>query len=91
VKDLLDPRTQILSEEITNEYPKNYFENKLERGECIVLFDGLDEVTSESAHRIIAERINSFVARYSKNRFVVTCRVAGWRNLLPDFMVLAGR
>jgi len=88
VNDLLDPRTQILSQEIISEYPKTYFEHKLDRGECVVLFDGLDEVTSESVHQSVAKRINDFVSRYHKNRFIVTCRVAGWRNLLPDFAVL---
>jgi hypothetical protein len=88
VSDLLDKKTQIISEEILQEYPKGYFDKKLERGECIVLFDGLDEVISEAMHRIIAERINSFVTRYKQNRFIITCRIAGWRNLLPDFTAL---
>jgi NACHT domain len=88
LQDLLDPRTQILTEEILKEYPKQYFERHLERGQCFVLFDGLDEVPSEEAHRDVANRINSFVTKYSRNRFIVTCRIAGWRNLLPEFRVL---
>jgi hypothetical protein len=86
--DLLDAKTQILPEEVLQAYPRNFFEQKLSKGECIVLFDGLDEVTNEGVHRHVAERINAFVDRYNKNRVVVTCRVAGWRNLLPAFTVL---
>jgi hypothetical protein len=86
--DLLDPKTQILPEEVIREYPSGYFEQKLERGECIILLDGLDEVTDEGVHRAIADRVNNFVERYPANRFVVTCRIAGWRNLLPTFAVL---
>jgi predicted NACHT family NTPase len=77
-----------LSQEVLSESPKAYFEDALEAGRGFVLLDGLDEVTSEESHRLIAEKINIFTARHSKNRFVVTCRVAGWRNLLPDFRVL---
>jgi hypothetical protein len=86
--DLLDPKTQILPQEVIREYPSGYFEDRLERGECIILLDGLDEVTDEEVHRAIADRVNSFVERYPNNRFVVTCRIAGWRNLLPTFTVL---
>jgi NACHT domain len=88
LSDLLDLKTQILPEEVIREYPTGYIEKKLERGECIILFDGLDEVTDEDAHRAIADRINNFVERYHANRFIVTCRIAGWRNLLPAFTVL---
>jgi NACHT domain len=86
--DLVDPKAQILPEEVIGEYPSGYFEQKLERGECIILLDGLDEVTDENLHRAIADRVNNFVERYPANRFVVTCRIAGWRNLLPTFTVL---
>src|ERR1700757_277503 len=83
-----DTQTQILPKEVIAECPKNYFEGHLKAGRCFVLFDGLDEVANSEAHRKAADKITNFVAAYPKNRFVVTCRVAGWLNLLPDFRVL---
>ncbi|HWW74008.1 MAG TPA: hypothetical protein VNZ44_01355, partial [Pyrinomonadaceae bacterium] len=47
VEDLTDKDTQILSPEILRECPPNYFERKLKKGRCLVLLDGLDEVTDE--------------------------------------------
>lgn len=88
VADLTDPKAQVLPDEILSSYPANFFEQRLEKGDCVVLLDGLDEVTDESAHMQVAERINAFVDRYPRNRYIVTCRIAGWRNLLPAFSVL---
>jgi predicted NACHT family NTPase len=88
LEDLVDPNSQILPEEVLRELPERYFHDRLEKGECILLFDGLDEVTDEGTHQQVAQRINTFVERYPKNRFVVTCRIAGWRNLLPAFTVV---
>lgn len=89
IEDLTDKDRQILSSEILKECPQNYFERKLKKGQCLVLLDGLDEVTNERTHRQVAERINSLVAAYPDNRFVVTCRNAGWKDLLSgEFKVL---
>jgi hypothetical protein len=89
IEDLTDKDTQILSAEVIKECPSNYFERKLKKGKCLVLLDGLDEVTDEKTHRQVAERINSLVAAYPGNRFVVTCRIAGWKDLLSgEFKVL---
>lgn len=92
IEDVTDKDTQILSPEILKEYPPNYFERKLKKGQCLLLLDGLDEVLDEKTHREIAEKINSLVAAYPKNRFVVTCRTAGWKNLLTgEFKVLVAQ
>jgi hypothetical protein len=89
IEDLTDKETQILSAEVINECPPNYFERKMKKGRCLVLLDGLDEVTDERTHRQVAQRINSLVAAYPENRFVVTCRIAGWKDLLSgEFKVL---
>jgi hypothetical protein len=92
VEEVTDKDTQILSAEILKEYPANYFERKLKKGECLLLLDGLDEVIDEKTHRQIAERINGLVAAYPGNRFLVTCRVAGWKDLLSgDFTVFSAQ
>ncbi len=65
--------------------PADFPERWLTRGGCMVLLDGLDEVLDEVRHQRAVEAIERLVADYPDNRFVVTCRVAGWRNQLPGF------
>jgi predicted NACHT family NTPase len=46
----------------------------LEQGKCILLLDGLDEI-SETPQRIyVAESVNALASRYPSNRFVITIR-----------------
>jgi predicted NACHT family NTPase len=65
--------------------PAGYPERWLKRGGCLVLLDGLDEVLDETRHVQAVEEIERLVADYPENYYVVTCRVAGWRNHLPAF------
>jgi len=89
LEDLIDPAAQILPNDLLKDLPKRYFERRLDRGECLVLLDGLDEVVDEKTYREVADKINDLAATYPENRFVVTCRVAGWRSYLSgDFAVL---
>jgi predicted NACHT family NTPase len=57
----------------------------MESGNCIVLLDGLDEVRDEKIHKKVVEEICAFANQYPDNRIVVTCRVAGWHDQLPNF------
>ena len=67
--------------------PAGFFERKLRGGSCIVLLDGLDEVLDHRQHEQIVQEIRQVVNDYPDNYFVVTCRVAGWHNQLPNFRV----
>jgi formylglycine-generating enzyme required for sulfatase activity len=68
--------------------PPGFFEGLLKRGQCIVLLDGLDEVVDESQKKAVAEKVDQMVGDYPTNRYIVTCRTAGWdRNLLPGSFV----
>jgi HEAT repeat protein len=62
---------------------------ELERGGCLVLLDGLDEIVSADQRRDVVERIDEFVGRHvgAGNHFVITSRIAGYRNapLNPTF------
>ncbi len=53
----------------------------LDSGRVIVLLDGLDEVQSSEIRRSIAERVQSFIGRYTPlgNRVVLTSRIVGYR------------
>jgi formylglycine-generating enzyme required for sulfatase activity/energy-coupling factor transporter ATP-binding protein EcfA2 len=65
--------------------PAGYFERHLKSGNCVVLLDGLDEVLDEKIHKQVVSEILSFSNQYPDNWIVVTCRVAGWHDQLPDF------
>ncbi|MEM6254998.1 MAG: NACHT domain-containing protein [Cyanobacteria bacterium P01_D01_bin.156] len=59
-------------------------ENVLKRGWFLILFDGLDEVSSHSHHRVL-DRIEALVEQYGKNRYVISCRTAAYRSPSPSF------
>jgi predicted NACHT family NTPase len=54
---------------------------QMRQGQCLMLLDGLDEVFDQDSRRRIVERINQFVEVYSANKFVVTSRIAGYRDV----------
>jgi hypothetical protein len=59
------------------------FETSLAAGQALVLFDGLDEIVNAEARQKVVRRIDDFVQRFQPegNRFVVTSRIAGYREL----------
>ncbi len=63
---------------------KRFFERALEGGQAIVCLDGLDEV-SQPAQRIeVRNAITALSARYPRNRFIVSSRVAGYDSASLD-------
>ncbi|MCC6499298.1 MAG: SUMF1/EgtB/PvdO family nonheme iron enzyme [Anaerolineales bacterium] len=63
-----------------------YFEKRLERGKCIVLFDGLDEVLDEKDKEHAVRQIQMFARKYADNWMIVTSRPMGWsKQFFPDF------
>jgi tetratricopeptide (TPR) repeat protein/GTPase SAR1 family protein len=54
-------------------------EKLLEQGKLLVLFDGLDEVSTELSGQMTTA-IKNLVGRYPKNRFIVSCRTAAYRS-----------
>ena len=74
-----------------DKYPKGFFERKLKKGKCIVLLDGLDEVANKKTHDKVIDKIKQLVNEYPDNRYLVTCRIAGWDNSLPTFEVLEAK
>ncbi len=65
--------------------PAGYFERHLKSGNCVVLLDGLDEVLDENYHKQVVNEIQTFANEYPDNWLVVTCRIAGWHEQLPNF------
>jgi hypothetical protein len=54
--------------------------NKLEKGELLILLDGLDEVPTANVNNVIY-KIKDFVDRHYKNRFILSCRTAARTHL----------
>ncbi|MEA5464937.1 NACHT domain-containing protein [Leptothoe sp. PORK10 BA2] len=59
-------------------------ENALKKGRFLILFDGLDEVSSRSRSQVL-DQIETFVERYEKNRYVISCRAAAYRSPSNSF------
>jgi len=55
-----------------------YIRAEIEAGRCLVILDGLDEVTNPSLRIQVTERIHATVATYSENHFLVTSRIVGY-------------
>jgi formylglycine-generating enzyme required for sulfatase activity len=73
--------------------PAGFFERRLRRGRCAVLLDGLDEVIDPKERSAVARRIEQMAGQYPQNRYIVTCRTAGWEPGLlgGDFAVVRVR
>jgi predicted NACHT family NTPase len=56
----------------------------LEQGKLLILLDGLDEVPTVNTNEVISQ-IQDFVDRHDKNRFIVSCRTAAYRNNFKRF------
>lgn len=58
--------------------PEGFFEHYLSRGECLILFDGVDEIVKFSERNEVRELIFNFVdlarRRHPRNRIVITAR-----------------
>ncbi|MCW6052738.1 tetratricopeptide repeat protein [Lyngbya sp. CCAP 1446/10] len=57
----------------------NLLLNRLAMGDCLVLLDGLDEVFDQDNRSQVVQQINRLVDEYRNNKFVVTSRIAGYK------------
>ncbi len=63
---------------------EQFIAKALEQGKLLILLDGLDEVPTVNTNEVIS-KIQNFVDRYDKNRFIVSCRIAAYRNNFQRF------
>ena len=70
--------------------PADFFDERLQKGACIVLLDGLDEVADAQQRQAVARWIDKQWTACSKNPFVITCRTAGFEGIVlpPKFLRL---
>lgn len=62
----------------------------LEKGEAVVLLDGLDEISARDRQCFVGQAVAAFIKRYPKARIIVTCRVLAYQGpavRLTDFDV----
>ena len=64
--------------------PKPFIEKILEKGNFIILLDGLDEVSKEKSQKVISE-IKKLSDKYSNNQIIISCRIAAYNYLFEKF------
>jgi NACHT domain len=60
--------------------PEGWFEREFNRGRCLVMLDGLDEIADATARKTVAEWVDDQMAAYDANPFLVTSRPFGYRS-----------
>ncbi|MDY6877976.1 MAG: SUMF1/EgtB/PvdO family nonheme iron enzyme [Chloroflexota bacterium] len=69
-------RTYFANQDIS--LPERFFADRLQRGKCAMLLDGVDEVADFATRRRVARIIERFTIAYPHNRYVVTSRIVGY-------------
>ncbi len=62
------------------ELPPNWLTTHLQKGRCLVMLDGLDEVADPVVRKQTAAWVDRQMALYKGNRFLITSRPFGYRN-----------
>ena len=59
--------------------PAIWFKDKLDTGRCLVLLDGLDEVASLEVRQKVVAWVETQMAAFPRNRFLISSRPHGYR------------
>ena len=83
-KRLLEAVVATLPGELRTRYPNDFFEKQLEKGRCLLMFDGFDELGSRAARNRMARLIDDLANTYNhpENRFIVSTRIVGYEGQL---------
>ena len=86
-KPLLDEIVATLPGDLQAHAPADFFEKRLRRGNCLVLFDGFDELGSREARSTMAKKIAGLANTYNHpaNRYLVSSRIVGYENQLNTY------
>lgn len=76
-----------LNPELKKLCPEKYFENKLQKEQCIILLDAFDELGSQKARQAIAEKTGALANLYQNKEhiFVATARPVGYEGQLDKY------
>lgn len=64
-----------------------FINRMLESGNCMLLFDGLDEV-SQVKEDLIVNQVKDFTDKYNDNQFILSCRVAAYKFSFDKFTIV---
>jgi hypothetical protein len=67
--------------------PERKVQTLLEQGKFLILLDGLDEI-SDAKKELVSRNVINLVNEYPNNRFIITCRPAAYKSVVPDFTVV---
>ncbi|MUG96465.1 NACHT domain-containing protein [Scytonema sp. UIC 10036] len=59
--------------------PDNWFKNKLEKNQCLVMLDGLDEVANEQEREKVRDWVDEQIEAYPNTAFILTSRPFGYK------------
>ena len=72
--------------------PSGWLEKQIEQGNCLIMFDGLDEVADLQIRKLVVSWVDQCMASYGKNRFLLSSRPFGYKsNPLANVAVLQVR
>jgi len=57
----------------------HFVQIQLERGNLLLLFDGLDEITDAALRMQVVRHVEMFTQAHAANRFIVTSRIVGYK------------
>jgi formylglycine-generating enzyme required for sulfatase activity/energy-coupling factor transporter ATP-binding protein EcfA2 len=83
--NLAECLTEYCRREGLKQIPRNFFKARLEKGKCLVMLDGLDEIAERNSRQLITKWIQHACAQYPNNFYVVTCRDHVYRELHASF------
>lgn len=68
------------------QFSEDWIKDKLKKGQCAVLIDGLDEIKTSYISYIVRS-ITNFSTAYSKNKIAITCRTASFHHDMKGFQI----
>ncbi|MBU1487860.1 HEAT repeat domain-containing protein [bacterium] len=67
--------------EFSLEFSASLIKKKMEEGKCLILLDGLDEISKKTDRFEMARYIERAINAFPKNRFVITSRIIGYEEI----------
>lgn len=61
--------------------PDHWIETRLKKGECLVMFDGLDEIADSEMRQQVSQWMSAQIGLYPDSYFIVTSRPLGYRSV----------
>lgn len=63
---------------LTKSEPPGWLDRQLDRGRCVVMLDGLDEVAKREDRAVVMKWVRNQIEQYPRNQFILTSRPFGF-------------